>query len=479
MGLRFEVNLKPSGEGLLSVYIRILEARVSGLLDLEWERYRKQIVFRRGEPIFAKSNWPFETFAQFLVRAGHMAQNKIQELLKLKEVDGGSEPFGEFLVRRGIVNGSEMARYLSDHFQERIFNLLALSHGQVVFEEVSESKLENIDAMSLSDPFRQLLWQSTKSQFSEAICRAKLSAFITRRGKLQDEPKLPLLAAELRQWNELKQTYHPVSQLNPLGLQLFAVASEFGQIEWAASDEEKLVAEMRTLLEQIKSQRAHEILGVDIHADGDECKRVYLGFVKRFHPDRLPPQHSPESKQMSEMLFAKINEAYATLTDPDKRREFLAALSLDSDGGEQKIQAHLEAELSIPQAKMALRRRHFRGALDLFRSIADVLKSDGEVLADLTFSEMMSMVEAKEDVKAKLPAIRDRLKKAMEMKQDYAEAYYYRGVAFKLEGLEDKALADFDRALQMNPKLGEAASEARLLRMRKDKKGAGLFGKKS
>jgi tetratricopeptide (TPR) repeat protein len=92
---------------------------------------------------------------------------------------------------------------------------------------------------------------------------------------------------------------------------------------------------------------------------------------------------------------------------------------------------------------------------------------------------MMMMVEAKLDVKPRLAAIRENLKRALDLKKDYADALYYRGISWKLEGQDDKALQDFDRALGMNPRLNEAASEARVLRMRKDKKGSGMFGRKS
>lgn len=479
MSLGFEITLKPAGRGLLWAFLKVSDEKASGILTLEWERFRKQIVFRRGEPVHSKSNWPAEAFASFLVRKQVLAQSVVQEQLKQKEAQKTKEPLGEFLVRNGFVEGPAMGVLLSEHFQDRVFNLLSLSHGQVQFEAISEEKLDSIEKMQLSDSFRKLLWGHVKQAFTESVCRAKLAAYITRKGKLKGQSPLPLAPGELRLWNDLSSRAQAVNELTPLGLQFFSVASEFELIDWADSDEEVFFKEMSALLERFKSQKSHEILGIEAKADPSDCKKVYLSLVKKYHPDRLPPSHSVAAKKVSEMLFARINEAYSTMTDEEKRKEYLASIELEEAGGHEKVQAHLEAEMAIPQAKMALRRRHFKGAFELYKSIVAVLKDDGEVVADAAYTEMMMLVESKADYKSKLSGFRDTFSRALTLRKDYADALYYRGMAWKLDGQDQKAEADFDRALDMNPKLNEAASESRLLKMRKEKKSSGIFGKKS
>ncbi|MBP7216985.1 MAG: molecular chaperone DnaJ [Candidatus Omnitrophica bacterium] len=59
----------------------------------------------------------------------------------------------------------------------------------------------------------------------------------------------------------------------------------------------------------------YEILGVKKNASLDEIKKVYRELALRFHPDRVPH----EQKKEAEEKFKEISEAYAVLSDSQKR----------------------------------------------------------------------------------------------------------------------------------------------------------------
>jgi molecular chaperone DnaJ len=59
----------------------------------------------------------------------------------------------------------------------------------------------------------------------------------------------------------------------------------------------------------------YEILGVKKSATHEELKKAYRELALRYHPDRVPP----EKKKESENTFKEISEAYAVLSDPQKR----------------------------------------------------------------------------------------------------------------------------------------------------------------
>ena len=59
----------------------------------------------------------------------------------------------------------------------------------------------------------------------------------------------------------------------------------------------------------------YEVLGVKKNVTHEELRKVYRELALRYHPDRV----APEKKKEAENTFKEISEAYAVLSDPQKR----------------------------------------------------------------------------------------------------------------------------------------------------------------
>lgn len=60
----------------------------------------------------------------------------------------------------------------------------------------------------------------------------------------------------------------------------------------------------------------YEVLGVDKNADETTVKKAYRSLAKKYHPDVNPGDAEAERK------FKEVNEAYAVLSDPDKKAKY-------------------------------------------------------------------------------------------------------------------------------------------------------------
>ena len=71
----------------------------------------------------------------------------------------------------------------------------------------------------------------------------------------------------------------------------------------------------------------YEVLGVDKSADEEAIKKAYRTLAKKYHPDANPGDAEAEKK------FKEASEAYAILSDPEKKRQYDQFGHAAFDGG--------------------------------------------------------------------------------------------------------------------------------------------------
>ncbi len=240
----------------------------------------------------------------------------------------------------------------------------------------------------------------------------------------------------------------------------------------ALSPEERSVREQlaREIVE-MKKKDYFEVLGVSKSATVKEIKKAYFSLAKQYHPDRLFAQASSEVRDLAEELFNLVSNAHDTLIEEELREEHLAGLSsgLKRDVSSE-VSNILSAEGILQKGEMALRKRDYDRARNLFVEAVALCPDEGEFHAYLGWAIFQSEPKNEQAVQE----ARDHLSQAISLNPKADKAYLFLGYIYKAMKYQEMAEHEFEKAIQCNPDCTEALRELRLIDMhRKGKKKSG------
>lgn len=208
------------------------------------------------------------------------------------------------------------------------------------------------------------------------------------------------------------------------------------------------------------------VLGIPETATEEAARAAYFRLSKLWHPDRLPADLAPFRMEV-EKVFEHMTRAHRTLTDPDLRREYLAAGKAGEKRPSAGAAARPRAEV-IREIEQALAKRAFHAAEAASRQLANANGDDAEAQALVAWSSTLAGEASEETLRAALPL----LDKAVNSDRQCERAHYYRGMVHKRLGGSAAAFRDFARVVSLNPKHVDAQREVRIFEMRA-RKGSG------
>lgn len=121
-----------------------------------------------------------------------------------------------------------------------------------------------------------------------------------------------------------------------------------------------LRVEIESLIEQLPDFDHYDALGLTLTASPAEIKRAYFKAAKKFHPDALARLGLQELSGDAGRVFARIAEAFETLSNEDKKAAYDAS---GSDEPEIDTARLAQAETSFRKGEILARMGNFEGAL--------------------------------------------------------------------------------------------------------------------
>jgi curved DNA-binding protein CbpA len=236
--------------------------------------------------------------------------------------------------------------------------------------------------------------------------------------------------------------------------------------------ERPLTSEQRSLKQKIlerantiTGQDYFQMLGVERDATPEAVQKAFFALAKVWHPDRLPPALI-DVKDACSKVFTHLTEANQTLTDPSRRQDYMKLLK---EGGatpedQAKIQAILEAATEFQKAEFLLKRNPAdKEAYDLVRRCVILDPEQADYMATMAWldaqkPEWLSREKTLEKVRL--------LDRCIKQNANCERAYFYRGMLYKRADEPSKALKDFKKSAELNPRNLDAMREVRLHNMR-------------
>lgn len=227
-----------------------------------------------------------------------------------------------------------------------------------------------------------------------------------------------------------------------------------------------------------------KLLDVTMESSPEEIRTRYFALARNLHPDRLEAAGIIEEKKDAQRLFAKMNEAFTTLTDPDKRHKYTqimkaggeAAVKAREAATEAAVRRALDAEERFRLGEMALRRQQLEVAVREFQKALELNPDEADHHAMLGWATYV----AAGNKTAAVPAARGHLLAAIDKNKKNPLPHLYLGRIARMENNPVEAEKHLTRALELAPGHAEATAELRAvqaLRPAKPPEKGGLFSR--
>lgn len=472
--------------------------QATGLLHLEQGTVHKVLYLRQGYPIFARSNLVRECLGNLLVQLGRISQSECEESLCRSKASGRLQ--GTELMEMGLLTPQDLHQALQEQAREKILEVFTWPQGSWRFLPAKDFRKE-ITAIDLSPASLMLqgMRRGLPAGWLETVLQQHRGRYLTPvSNPLYRFQEIDLTPEEEQTWAACDgtRTLEQVLALRPFarraGEQLLAAlllaemleshdlpeqtAADTGDTRFQSAQMRQRREVFLADYEQLMPLDYFALLGVEESTSATAIRKAYFALVKRLHPDHFHQSgFSPELMNKVVDLFQRVSEAYAVLTDPARRKEYLANLQGEPIADHNDIAEILRAEESYQKGVVLLRRKQFSEAFNQLSWSYQLQPEEPEYLTAYAWA----MFKAHPDQPQRHFEARELLLRSADLNPRQDLTHLYLGYLLKHDGQSKAAERAFEMAIQCNPNNAEALRELRLSNLRREQpaESRGLFGR--
>ncbi|HBB89400.1 MAG TPA: hypothetical protein DC047_17490 [Blastocatellia bacterium] len=343
----------------LAELIREISSRnFSGTLRLERDRAQAAVYFETGRVIFAASNIRSLRLAQYLNKRALVPEKELARLGEtLSDLDLAAAVCTSALVTREQVDQlltlmvADVLRVVllwttgSWDFNQRarlgypievtvdVNNLLREAGQRMPLKFVAarfRNPNEMISRASESIASGDNLLPNESFLLSRLDTPARLQDLVDLSGLRELDAHRIIYGLALSGMVEREYWHHAFRAEQPrTGKETPEVAPPLTKTREAEAAEAaaKEIEDLEIFLDRLgEASDYYQVIGLSREADATEIKLAYYGLARRYHPDRFHLQSGTPQHARISSAFARVTQAYETLTEPTARAAYDAAL---------------------------------------------------------------------------------------------------------------------------------------------------------
>ncbi len=455
---------------LSDILLGMRSCRKTGILTVEYGGLVKKVFIRDGDMVFSSSSDRRDSLAEILLREGRISDEQHKALFREMERTGRKE--GALLVGMGCCEPKDLVRLVRRQIEEIILGLFSLGKGRLSIEE---TELPANEILTLKLSALDLIYSGTKRVRDvrriadvlpslEVIPSLSLDmASLSGQVKLDEAGRRVLACIDgktsiagivsLTGMDRLEVLRTVFAMLNIRMVEVKAppqTGGEKGDDADTGARRPSLDPEVVHAIEEMHRKYMdlgyYGALGVAPDAALPEIKSAYYRAAKKYHPDiHFNLADDPLKEKLSD-IFSYIFEAYATLGNSEKRREYDKSVSLRPT---RPASAEEKAKIKCEEGRAALRNHRYAEAEMLF---GQATYFDSSV-ADHHYYYGLALFRQN-----KAKAAEKALARALKLEPFNATYLAELGFVFAELGFPARAQGLFEKALKISPDHERAAA---------------------
>ncbi|MCE5194528.1 MAG: DnaJ domain-containing protein [Nitrospiraceae bacterium] len=455
---------------LQKILFKLNHERLTGTLAVTTPNFTKKVYLVKGDAIFAGSTYEDDRLGEMLLKAGKITVDQYEESVKILKQTKKRQ--GAILVELGYLTAKDLFWGVKYQVKEIIHSLFLLEEGECEF---IEGEVPKDEVITLQMSMGKLIYEGVKRINNWGMLKAHMPDAdsvlrLTKdpRNLFQDVDLSPDDKKMLPQVDGIKtikelidgsfmgsfEAMKTLYILWSLGIlekkeTVQADVKDTGEtislddiLQPFAEEEDKFVKKVREIYPNLNRLGPDKLLEVNGKSDADTIKKNYYRLSREFHPDRCFYAHDTTLKDKLTAIFDALSNAYEELKDETKRKQYFDShpAPLGTSDLEENSTGASDGEKKFMLGTEKLKEDDYETAVELFN---EAVKMNPKVAQYWSY---LSLALSK--IPNRLKEAEDALLETIKLEPMIGEHYANLGLLYAKEGLNKRAITQFEKALK-------------------------------